>query len=93
MRSFFNTLKKNIHSIHLKGEVKLNEKIFASLEKITAACLDKDGNYIAIPVLSGVRFINDEMCAYVERFCDGSGNEVDDITSRLIIKKLQSQVN
>lgn len=76
-----------------KGEIEMKDKLFGSLKEITASCLDKDGNYIAIPVLDGVHFINDEMYAYITKFCDASGNEVDTITASLIAKKIQSQIH
>lgn len=71
----------------------MKDELFGSLEEITAACKDKDGNYIAIPVLDNVRYIDDVIYANVTKFCDGYGNEVETITTRLIVERLQSQVH
>jgi hypothetical protein len=71
----------------------MTEKIFGTLNAITAACQDEKGNYIGIPLMGKIKLIDGELYTYVDRFFDGFGNEVDIETTNFIIKKFHSQIN
>ncbi|BDH60087.1 hypothetical protein MTP04_02170 [Lysinibacillus sp. PLM2] len=71
----------------------MDHKILVKLEHATAACQDKNGNQIAIPLLGKIQVIDGKVYCYIEGYLDQFGNEVDEETIEKILENLHYQNN
>lgn len=71
----------------------MKEKLFVQLNLVTSACQSEDGKRLAIPLVGSIKFINDELYAEVISFHDDFGMKIDEKTTKIILDKLQYQIN